>query len=143
MSSDIYKILYCSKNLIEGEQAKRDTEISNILQAARSNNKRHNVTGALLFNGNCFAQALEGPKLAIEEIFEKIQRDTRHSDVTVLQSETRGERDFPEWSMAHVQTQSNTALTTLSSTLNIALLHPDTSGDEILELLKSLVLQED
>ena len=33
MSSDIYKILYCSKNLIEGEQAKRDTEISNILQA--------------------------------------------------------------------------------------------------------------
>jgi len=87
MSGDIYKILYCSKNLIEGEHAKQDAEISQILQAARRNNKEQNVTGALLFNSSYFAQALEGPKLAIEQIFEKIQRDPRHGEVTVLSSQ--------------------------------------------------------
>jgi len=99
MSDDIFKILYCSKNLIEGEHAKQDAEISQILQSARRNNRKQNVTGALFFNSAYFAQALEGPKLAIEKIFENIQRDPRHGDVTVLSSETGGQRDFPEWSI--------------------------------------------
>ena len=102
MNSDVYKILYCSKNLIEGEDAKREAEITQILQTARRKNKEQNVTGALLFNSGYFAQALEGPRLAIEQIFERIQRDPRHGDVTVLSSQTDGHRDFPEWSMAYV-----------------------------------------
>jgi hypothetical protein len=102
MNSDVYKILYCSKNLIEGETAKRDAEINQILETSRRNNKAQNVTGALLFDSGYFAQALEGTRLAIEQIFERIQRDPRHGDVTVLSSQTSGQRDFPEWSMAHV-----------------------------------------
>ena len=102
MNSDVYKILYCSRNLIEGEDAKREAEINQILQTARRKNKEQNVTGALLFNSGYFAQALEGPRLAIEQIFERIQRDPRHGDVTVLSSQTDGHRDFPEWSMAYV-----------------------------------------
>ena len=102
MNSDVYKILYCSKNLIEGEDAKRDAEITQILQTSRRKNKEQNVTGALLFDSGYFAQALEGPRLAIEQIFERIQRDPRHGDVTVLSSQTDGRRDFPEWSMARI-----------------------------------------
>ncbi len=143
MSSDLYKILYCSRNLIEGGQTRRDEEISKILQSARVNNKQRNVTGALLFNAGCFAQALEGPQLAVEEIFEKIQRDPRHSDVTVLQTETRGKRDFPDWSMAHVYPESSPTAPDPGSALKIALLDPDSSGSQILALLKTLVLQQD
>src|ERR1700722_7525751 len=84
MRRDVYKILYCSKNLIEGEDAKRDAEITQILQTSRRKNKEQNGTGARLFGSGFFAQALEGPRLAIEQIFERIQRDPRHGDVTVL-----------------------------------------------------------
>jgi hypothetical protein len=143
MSGDIYKILYCSKNLIEGEHAKQDAEIGEILQAARRNNREQNVTGALLFNSGYFAQALEGPKLAIEKIFEKIQRDPRHGNVTVLSSETGGERDFPEWSMAHVAPPDETASASMAVALNTALSHPGAPAEGVLSLLRSLVIQED
>ena len=143
MSSGVYKILYCSKNLIEGENAKRDREITQILQTARRKNKEQNVTGALLFNSGYFAQALEGPKLAIEKIFEKIQRDPRHGDVTVLNSGTGGLRDFPEWSMAHVAPPDETASASMGVALDGALSHPGASADEVLGLLRSLVIQED
>jgi hypothetical protein len=144
MNSDVYKILYCSKNLIEGEDAKREAEITQILQTARRENKEQNVTGALLFNSGYFAQALEGPRLAIEQIFERIQRDPRHGDVTVLSSQTDGHRDFPEWSMAYVAPPGGGASAGMASgTLDTALLHPAASAGEVLGLLRSLVMQED
>ena len=143
MSDDIFKILYCSKNLIEGEHAKQDAEISQILQSARRNNRKQNVTGALFFNSAYFAQALEGPKLAIEKIFENIQRDPRHGDVTVLSSETGGHRDFPEWSMAHVAPPDETTCASMAVALDSALSHPGASADGVLGLLRSLVIQED
>jgi hypothetical protein len=143
MSSDIYKILYCSKNLIEGEHAKQDEEINRILQSARRSNRELNVTGALFFNSAYFAQVLEGPKLAIEKIFENIQRDPRHGEITVLSSETGGQRDFPEWSMAHVAPPDEAASASMTVALDSALSHPGASADGILGLLRSLVIQED
>jgi hypothetical protein len=144
MTGDIYKILYCSKNLIEGENAKRDAEIGQILQTARRKNKEQNVTGALLFNSGYFAQALEGPRLAIEQIFETIQRDPRHGDVTVLSSQTDGRRDFPEWSMAYAAPPDGAASADMAAVaLDTASLHPGASAEEVLGLLRSLVIQED
>jgi blue light- and temperature-responsive anti-repressor len=143
MSSDIYKIVYCSKNLIQGKQAERDAEIAQILQTARANNKGLNITGALLFSSGYFAQVLEGPQVAIEEVFEKIQRDTRHGDVTVLGSQTGGQRDFPEWSMARVQPPDGVNSGEMAARLEKALLDPGASADGVLGLLRSLVIQED
>jgi blue light- and temperature-responsive anti-repressor len=143
MNNDVYKILYCSKNLIEGENAKRDAEITQILQAARRRNKEQNVTGALLFNSGYFAQALEGPRLAIEQIFERIQRDPRHGEVTVLSSQTDGRRDFPEWSMAHVVPLDAAPSGMAAVALDTALLRPAASAEEVLGLLRSLVIRED
>jgi hypothetical protein len=143
MNSDVYKILYCSKNLIEGENAKRDAEITQILQTSRRKNKEQNVTGALLFDSGYFAQTLEGPRLAIEQLFERIQRDPRHGDVTVLSSQTDGRRDFPEWSMAHVAPPGGVASGMAAVALDTALLRPTASAEEILGLLRSLVIRKD
>ena len=143
MNSDVYKILYCSKNLIEGEDAKRDAEITQILQTSRRKNKAQNVTGALLFDSGYFAQALEGPRLAIEQIFERIQRDPRHGDVTVLSSQTDGRRDFPEWSMARVAPPGGVASVIAAVVSDTAMLRPTATAEEVLGLLRSLVIQED
>ena len=58
--TNIQKVVYCSRNLIEGDAASRDAEISQILETARKNNSQVNVTGALLFSTDHFAQVLEG-----------------------------------------------------------------------------------
>ncbi len=142
MTDPLYKIVYCSRNLIEGEPAEHDAEIDQILQSARKNNTRQNVTGALLFSSGYFAQVLEGPQPAIERIFEHIQRDPRHGDVTVLESGDAERRDFPDWAMAHVHPPSTDTSGTLSSLLSGALLRPTAEGGDVLELLKSLVIQE-
>lgn len=142
MSQEIYKALYCSRNFIEGDQVEKDAEISRILEVARVNNSRQDVTGALLFNSGYFAQVLEGPKAAIERIFEKIQRDPRHGDVTVLETGFASSRDFSEWSMAYVQSPTEQQANGVTATLYAALHHPEAAANAVLDLLRTLVVQD-
>ena len=142
MNNEIHKLVYYSRNCIAAPPEQTAAEIDMILASARANNSREGITGALLFNSELFAQALEGPLPAISKIFEKIQRDPRHSDVVVLQSSTAPARDIPQWSMAFAGRSSETAIpvaTNFSSDLS------DSSalGDEILSMLRELVTQED
>ncbi len=143
MSAELYKIVYCSRNYIAGDHAERDGEILQILGTARANNSRQSITGALLFNSGFFAQVLEGPRTSIERVFERIQQDPRHGEVTVLECGTAGERSFPEWSMAHVQLPSEAATSGVAARLTHALVNPSGGGEEVMELLRSLVIQED
>ena len=143
MQNDVYKILYCSRNMMSGDAAEQDAAIRQILASSRINNQRLEVTGALLFSAESFAQVLEGPKDAVEETFERIQRDIRHGDVTVLNSGGSGPRDFANWSMAYVQPPSKEQSDRVAAALDLALLHPNSEGAGVLDLLRSLVLQAD
>ncbi len=100
--SDLYRLVYTSRNLLGGRGEEQSAAVGGILAASKRNNARVGVTGALLFNAGSFAQVLEGPRAAVETTFERIQRDARHSDVSVLQCEPVAERGFPNWSMAFV-----------------------------------------
>ncbi len=143
MTNDLYRIVYCSRNLIqsEGTAGDHDRELSGILQSARTNNASQGVTGALLFNEECFAQVLEGPRRSVEQIFEKIQRDRRHGQVTVIDNGSADRRDFPDWAMAHAQPSSGQQAEGIASTLQMAFLQPSAAGSEVLDLLKDLVAQ--
>jgi hypothetical protein len=55
-----------------------------------------------MFNAGCFAQVLEGPSANVEAVFERIQQDKRHGDVTLLAFETIKARSFGNWSMGFV-----------------------------------------
>ncbi len=95
---DLFRIVYCSRNVL-GQFA--DAELNQILQVSRRNNAAKQVTGALLYDDGIFAQTLEGPFDAVQEIFERIQADPRHDDVIVLQADTVSARCFGGWAMAH------------------------------------------
>ena len=144
MGVDLYRIVYCSRNRVaeEIQGVDQDHELQQILNSARENNSARNVTGALLFNEEYFAQVLEGPQLAVEEIFERIQRDRRHGQVTVVDNGWAQHRDFPYWAMAHVRPKQDIAPDSMAATLNLALIKPHESGTEVLDLLKSLVAQD-
>ena len=100
MTDTLYSLAYFSRNAIEGSGPEVQTQIAQILASARRNNAAHGVTGALLFSDGCFAQVLEGPRAEVEGIFEGIQCDPRHCDVTILHLHEVERRSFGEWSMA-------------------------------------------
>ena len=100
--TDLHRLIYTSRNLLGGGEAEQDAAVAGILAVSKRNNARVGVTGALLFNAGTFAQVLEGPRAAVEATFERIQRDQRHGDVSVLQCEPVAARGFPNWSMAFV-----------------------------------------
>lgn len=108
VEDDLYGLVYCSRNTIDG--ADLTPSIAAILASARRNNVRVGVTGALLYSDGGFAQVLEGPLQAVEDTFNRIQCDERHSDVTILRFGRNDRRQFPAWSMAHVSEGSASIL---------------------------------
>jgi hypothetical protein len=100
MTQPLFSLAYFSRNAVDGTADEMQSAIASILASARRNNARHGVTGALLFSDGCFAQVLEGAREDVEQVFETIQCDARHSDVTIMHLHAVEERSFGEWSMA-------------------------------------------
>jgi len=98
--SNLYQLSYISKNLVTGDKNALQSQIESILISASKNNHKMNITGALLYSGGYFCQVIEGEEESIEEIFEIIQQDNRHTEITVLNFEKSEERSFSEWAMA-------------------------------------------
>jgi hypothetical protein len=143
MDDKLYKLVYCSRNRIQGSEADVKAELQTILASARKNNPAIGVTGALIYNGANFAQVLEGPLKSVERIFEIIQRDPRHSEVTVVQSGPALARDFSDWSMAFVGSNDSHKLPLATAAFESVFSNAAGSGEIMLTTLKDLVVQED
>lgn len=74
-------------------------DLNAILDASRENNRRSGVTGMLLHLDHGFLQILEGPRDAVMDIFNRIERDARHVGVRILLERESDERLFDEWTM--------------------------------------------
>ena len=140
--TQLYRVLYCSRNFISGSSDTVAAEVRSILDVSRRNNLRAGVTGGLLFSTGCFAQVLEGPMDAVEEAFERIQCDDRHSDVTVLQASPIPSRDFPDWSMAFAGSAQGESGALAGVTFAGAFCGQTSAGDGLLEMLKAVIVRE-
>ncbi|KQO70982.1 BLUF domain-containing protein [Methylobacterium sp. Leaf89] len=141
--SDLYRLVYASKNLLQVPDAEASHAVAQILETSQRNNAEVGVTGALMFNGGAFAQVLEGPRQGVERTFERIQRDQRHGDVTVLECGPTEARGFANWSMAFVG-QAETGQTLWSdlareSGFDLSRL----DGDAVFRMLHGLVIEEE
>ncbi|PZA11677.1 phosphonate transporter [Rhodopseudomonas palustris] len=101
-ASPLYRLLYVSENRIAGAVADVAREIEAILDASRRHNDALGITGALIFNCGFFAQVLEGPRDAVELIFEVICKDPRHNKIQVISAGEVEAREFPHWTMAYI-----------------------------------------
>jgi len=57
------------------------------------------VTGALIFENNRFGQVIDGPRSQIEVLWAKIQKDTRHKNIRLVESRAIEHRSFSKWTM--------------------------------------------
>jgi hypothetical protein len=75
-------------------------ELSTLLAQSREKNAKTNITGILMYADGTFIQALEGEQKDVDDLYEVIQRDTRHKNVIEIVSGFEEKRTFPDWLMA-------------------------------------------
>jgi Sensors of blue-light using FAD len=75
-------------------------DLGPLLYEARYSNLRAGVTGALLFDGKQFLQALEGEFDDVRATYERISRDKRHTKIEGLSDRHVELREFGNWDMA-------------------------------------------
>jgi hypothetical protein len=73
--------------------------LGGILVAARRNNRRDGLTGALICRADVYLQLLEGPAAAVAATYARIEADDRHCDIERLVSAATDDRLFPAWEM--------------------------------------------
>jgi hypothetical protein len=92
----LYELTYYS---VANNNIQRD-EVLQILEMSRKNNRKHKVTGCLVYHNDQFAQILEGDKQSVNDLYKKIEKDTRHTCVTLITMGEISQRTFNSWTMA-------------------------------------------
>jgi hypothetical protein len=105
----IVRLTYYSRNLLHRSAGSRQERIDDILIESVANNRRDDITGAIIHDDKWFAQALEGPEAAVSATFERILRDPRHGDVRLIKMQPVTSRLFGAWWLACVPKSAHNA----------------------------------
>ena len=131
----LVRLMYASR----AANSVNQNELVAILKKSKANNAEVGVTGVLCFSSGIFLQVLEGGRLQVSALYNKIAADPRHHDVVLLSYEEVEERRFAGWSMGQVDmARLNPAL--LLKYSETALLNPyAVSGKMSMALFNELV----
>jgi hypothetical protein len=94
----LVRLMYASRAVAAVDQE----ELLAILKKSKANNPKAGVTGVLCFSEGIFIQVLEGGRNAVNQLYNRIATDSRHTDVVLLNYEEIAERRFAGWSMGQV-----------------------------------------
>ncbi len=70
-----------------------------IRASAKAFNTPNGISGILCFSGGAFLQAIEGRRVHVNQLYNRIVRDTRHHDTEILSCTPIDMRSFIDWSM--------------------------------------------
>lgn len=94
----LVRLMYASR----AAESINQEALAAILRQARNHNPAVGVTGVLCVSDGLFLQVLEGGRLAVSQLYNRIANDKRHRDVALLSYEEIGERRFAGWAMGQV-----------------------------------------
>ena len=140
MNEDLYRLVYCSRNRVQGTPHEVGASIREMVEQSSKNNQRHGITGALVFNAGIYAQVLEGRLLDVETIFNKIKQDARHGEVLLLNVGAVRQRQFGGWSMAFADTGLDDRAPEITQILEQAFAHPSEAVRPVTDLLRRLAV---
>ena len=96
----MYRIIYLSSAI----DSVNETELENLLEKSRENNRKDDITGILLHIDGDFIQVLEGEKEKVINLYEKIALDKRHKGIINVVEGDLKKRQFKDWSMGYKST---------------------------------------
>jgi hypothetical protein len=99
----LIRLTYVSSAVHELSQAVLDS----ILRSASDHNKSDDITGMLLYSGGNFMQVLEGEEAVVASTYARIERDTRHRDLYLMERSPVTTREFARWSMGFRRVSSS------------------------------------
>lgn len=91
----LVRLLYTSRQVSDLDLA----AVRALNRVAQSKNEQVGLSGLLCYAPPFFAQCLEGSRTAVSRVMDKIYRDPRHADLTLIEFAEVDERVFPDWSM--------------------------------------------
>ena len=91
----LYELLYSSFS----EREMDADALMSLLESARTNNERLEVTGLLLYCNREYMQLIEGEEEVIRSLWQSIQSDSRHYSARVMYEGPIEKRGFAGWSM--------------------------------------------
>ena len=94
MRTRLKQIVYVSE-----KTDKSSDSLTDIYDISQRNNSESGISGCLLIGSNSYLQLLEGPDLAVENLYSKIKMDDRHKKVKKLFEQHIEEKLFSSWSM--------------------------------------------
>jgi len=116
------------------------SQLTAIVERANLRNSQLQVTGILLFDGDHFLQVLEGPLTAVNVVYERINRDTRHSNVVELLRDYAPRRRFVDRGMMLFDLCSMTAPAVLRAILRFGTLkYQLASNDRVYKFIRNFI----
>jgi hypothetical protein len=107
----ITRLIYYSRICASSRAPALHKCVEDILIQSVANNRRDNITGALIHDRKWFAQVLEGDEAAVSETFARILRDPRHCDVRLVRMQLVSARWFSDsWMSMFARDERNADL---------------------------------
>ena len=88
---DLIHIIYLSYSTKELSE----NELNGFWSTIRKQNEIQNITDLLLYNEEAFIQVIEGKREIIKNLFGRISKDSRHSNMVKLLGKPIEKRAFP------------------------------------------------
>ena len=76
-----------------------DEAIDELLERSKRNNATRKITGAMIYANGYFMQLIEGPQIAVDELYSAIEADPRHEVLSLLHNQEIKDRHFSDWAM--------------------------------------------
>lgn len=92
---NLHQVIYISM----ATKKMSEKAMDRLLDQATKNNEKTGITGLLLYRSGLFMQYLEGEKLAVSALYNKIKNDRRHKSLIKMHEKTIGSRIFKDWAM--------------------------------------------
>lgn len=132
------RLVYISENHLDPADGPILGQLAGILATSNRNNRRDDLTGALVFDDGWFLQSLEGEQTQVWTAFERIREDERHAGVRLLEFGPRGSRLFGNWWMG-LATRSGATQSAFAPFLRNGMLQAQTmTADDVIALMVAL-----
>ncbi len=101
--SDLIELIYASRSTIKGSDSGGvEPAVARILTQSRQNNTHKDIGGVLCYGDGHFFQCLEGERADVEQLYDKLHDDDRHTDVKLLRKGVIAQRRFKLWAMKYL-----------------------------------------
>ena len=78
-----------------------DEAIDELLERSKRNNATRKITGAMIYANGYFMQLIEGPQIAVDELYSAIEADPRHEVLSLIHNQEIKDRHFSDWAMEY------------------------------------------